>query len=991
MTNLYIACYRWKILIQVILLFLFISLISTVIKGQSESVIDRETITMNTDSLWLEGYRLFNQHKFQEAIQSYKAALNSAPTLVDSLICYNYIALQYKSLQQLDSAVYYLDKVTIIDPNTFQSNKAKMRVVRANFLRHKIHYFNGEYEAAVSRLNQALTYLVQDSIENYERVNYRIDLAQMYSVLGDIELAKQESHRASAEIASINISELQRKKLSVKNNGNLGTYYFKTGNPERATNYLKLVLSDTTFLDAYDNEAYYTFYKTMGDIYLDKTLIDSSIYYYHRALKRSTKDDNPGRVILRPYIRSSILSNLGEAYVHKGDFQRAEEYYTKGYNISLANYNNDISWLTQHIQNLSKINNIKGNYAISIQYAKEAIELSREIYGTRNNFSHSHDYNFLGRIFIDQKSYDKAIIYSDSALISNSKISFKNKEVYVQEFDFFESVYIKLLGLKGERAFISDNEVLDVLFKIFKNQINSRDVNYGLNSTSKTIENIYNVFYNSYNELYLLTSNEIFLKKLWEISELNKARELMSQISLKNLAIKQLPLDEKAKEKSIRDSIVHYTNKYAHQSSNESDTLLNLKERRYNLLNQVSKNSIVTALLNQELQLDLKLYKEEMPTNSATLCFYEGEKKIHAMYISSDTIKTKSFDRNILTQLIINLKKELNEGSVTYRYNEELRDSLIESFSISDNIETLEIIPEGIIWDINFGALKQPNKLNEQNSLTFLGIEKNIIYQFSDNLKTLQENYQVNDKNSVLGISYAAATETISRFRSFGILGDLPGTRKEVSSISEDWDGNYFYDGISETEFVNIAHEYNILHIALHSVLDTLRPALSSLIFSKKDSLNDGRLFSFEVENLDLNVNMAVLSACQSGNGKIRNGEGIMSMARSFAIGGSKSIVSSKWDVSDFSSPIIMKHFYEGLKRGMTKSASLKEAQKYYLQNHADNMTSHLKYWSSFFIIGDDLPIANKSFFSYPTLFAGILFLSFLLFYKLKISPKIKL
>ena len=189
----------------------------------------------------------------------------------------------------------------------------------------------------------------------------------------------------------------------------------------------------------------------------------------------------------------------------------------------------------------------------------------------------------------------------------------------------------------------------------------------------------------------------------------------------------------------------------------------------------------------------------------------------------------------------------------------------------------------------------------------------------------------------------------------------LPGTSKEVSAISKLWEGDYYFsDAANESLFKQESKAYGILHLAVHGYMDKHFPENSFLQFSSSDSLNDGRLHAYELYNLDINAALAVITACHSGEGKIVSGEGMMSIGRAFAYAGVESLLASRWEVPDVSSPIIMQYFYEGLKRGMRKSEALQFAQKQFLTRNADNITSAPFYWAGFYIIGDDQPIVGN-------------------------------
>ncbi len=93
-----------------------------------------------------------------------------------------------------------------------------------------------------------------------------------------------------------------------------------------------------------------------------------------------------------------------------------------------------------------------------------------------------------------------------------------------------------------------------------------------------------------------------------------------------------------------------------------------------------------------------------------------------------------------------------------------------------------------------------------------------------------------------------------------------------------------------------------ILHFATHGLIDEEKPDLSSLVLtSRKDSGEDGFLQAKEIFRLKLNADLIVLSACQTGLGKLIRGEGMVGLTRAFMYAGTPSVVVSLWSVSDMS------------------------------------------------------------------------------------------
>jgi CHAT domain-containing protein len=99
-----------------------------------------------------------------------------------------------------------------------------------------------------------------------------------------------------------------------------------------------------------------------------------------------------------------------------------------------------------------------------------------------------------------------------------------------------------------------------------------------------------------------------------------------------------------------------------------------------------------------------------------------------------------------------------------------------------------------------------------------------------------------------------------------------------------------------------------------------------------------------------------VLSACETGYGKFKQGEGIMSLARSFMYAGVPSMLVSMWQVNDGSTSIIMGAFYNYLAQGIDKAEALQKAKLYYI-DHAQGITGHPAFWAPFIQLGNSSPI----------------------------------
>ena len=127
---------------------------------------------------------------------------------------------------------------------------------------------------------------------------------------------------------------------------------------------------------------------------------------------------------------------------------------------------------------------------------------------------------------------------------------------------------------------------------------------------------------------------------------------------------------------------------------------------------------------------------------------------------------------------------------------------------------------------------------------------------------------------------------------------------------------------------------------------------------------------------MKMNAQMAVLSSCSSGFGKMKKGEGMMSLARGFIYAGCPSIVMTLWQVTDKSSSEMMTSFYKYLKKGRSKQEAMRLAKIDFLSK-ADDLTSNPYFWSGFVVLGDNSPIYRKTGYIYwiaiIAVFLGIL------------------
>jgi CHAT domain-containing protein len=119
----------------------------------------------------------------------------------------------------------------------------------------------------------------------------------------------------------------------------------------------------------------------------------------------------------------------------------------------------------------------------------------------------------------------------------------------------------------------------------------------------------------------------------------------------------------------------------------------------------------------------------------------------------------------------------------------------------------------------------------------------------------------------------------------------------------------------------------------------------------------DGILLALEASGLDLHgTRLVVLSACETGVGEVRAGDGVYGLRRALVLAGAESQVMSLWQVSDAATRDLMVAYYKGLKSGGGRGDALRAVQ---LEMLRGTTRSHPFYWASFIQSGDWRPLAN--------------------------------
>ncbi|MEZ4774535.1 MAG: CHAT domain-containing tetratricopeptide repeat protein [Bacteroidia bacterium] len=283
--------------------------------------------------------------------------------------------------------------------------------------------------------------------------------------------------------------------------------------------------------------------------------------------------------------------------------------------------------------------------------------------------------------------------------------------------------------------------------------------------------------------------------------------------------------------------------------------------------------------------------------------------------------------------------------------------------------QRLIIVPDGVLGYIPFEVLltQSPEVEGAFKNYPFLIRKHAISYVYSASQYRESSERKRTPTEYFLGMAPAFYGNAENKYISAreiqaNNLMPLRYNQEEVKKISKMLSGRTeLGDQATLEKFQSLGHLYRIIHLATHGKTDDAYPDYSFLAFRQEGNPDSiARLYISDLYALNLNADMVVLSACESGTGKLLHGEGISSLARGFSYAGAGSLLTTLWAINDQKTADFMKDFYEKIHEGMTKDEALQQTKIQYLATH-DNYYSHPFFWAAYIGIGDMKPMQNPS------------------------------
>ncbi len=277
------------------------------------------------------------------------------------------------------------------------------------------------------------------------------------------------------------------------------------------------------------------------------------------------------------------------------------------------------------------------------------------------------------------------------------------------------------------------------------------------------------------------------------------------------------------------------------------------------------------------------------------------------------------------------------------------------------NAETVVIVPDGMLFECPFEVLLagDPSGDGGWREQPFLGRSFTTVYAPSASVYSKLAGGGARRKYERELLAVGDPDFSSLEGGSGAVLAALPHSRSEIDRICSFYKkskiSKLYGPEATESNLKSALHDGmpRILHFATHGLAEPADPASSCIVLGR-DSLttDDGYLHMLEILSMPLDVELVVLSACESARGRLSRGEGVVGLSRAFIASGAGGVVASLWAVSDESTALLMNGFYEGMvKKRETAAGAMKEARLAMLETEE---YSHPFYWSPFVVIGSE-------------------------------------
>lgn len=696
-----------------------------------------------------------------------------------------------------------------------------------------------------------------------------------------------------------------------------------------------------------------------------------------------------------------IYNSLGAIYWELDMQEKALSYYQEALKIDIANQKDvvPLSW-------------VKGDEALStgsfdkaLTYYQQELANRNRIYGSDHPLT-AGCYNYIANTLRQQNKKRQALQNYQQALIGYLG-GFKDTSIYAlpEQYTTVSSERWLLDALQGKAELFyqiyqetKDQEALEAAFnhcEFASRIIDELRLRIQAEESrvfwTRKVRPVYQLAMAITYELYIQGGDERYLQAAFHFSEKNKAflllqalreGEAQSYAGVPDTVLKK----EKALRKEMADN-EHFL-MLEQQNCEASDTLkirllqdqiFVLREKLLSWTQELGeKYPNYYQLKYQSQQGDLSYWQQHFSApQAAVLNYMETDSFLYVLALANGKGKLWQLDwreiekvqlsswRNSLQDLqyIQASPKQsfytlTQEGYALYQAILAPVDSWLQGLG---EIDRLVIIADGQLSYVPFEALLTENTESLSRSYTSLPfLLKKYSISYTQAAQALLVNQPDRARSKYMG--FAPFDTHIEA----GEPSNLSYNQEEIKAATAFWKGDSFLnENASKSSFESNASKAGILHLAMHAVVNDSSPQYSYLKFS------DDLLYTYELYSQKLSAQLAVLSACNTGSGKLIEGEGVISLARAFQYAGCPAVAMSMWPVDDQTTASLTTGFFQQLAEGLPKDKALQQAKLAYLET-AEPAFAHPFYWAGINLIGERAPLekGSPSFWIWAIIFA---------------------
>lgn len=859
----------------------------------------------------------------------------------------------------------------------------------------------GDFKQALSDLSLALESKKELYGENsIKYANTLNNLGTIYIRLGNFNKAEESFDQAENIITSVSGEQSLALAEVLLNKGNLYNrlgqnkmsldYYnkainIKTSNGNDEDRELAPIYNNigTVYQSAEDYRLAQFFFKKALGIYLNGNLMQETAETYNNLGNVMLKIDKTSEAIanylkatgiyshiadVNPTLLGNTYNNIATAYIKLGKLDSALVFYNQSLDIYNKVFGGQHPYLALILNSIGDVNMKTSNYSAAIDYYSQALTANHESY----NYKSASLPNATG--YYDQNIFVMSLLSRASAY-TQLYLQDKNRDHLTFALQHFQ---------------LCD----ELIANMRKSAITKTDkLNLG-NIATKCFEGAVEICAELLSGELTEKERDQYEQLAFSYTEKSKSNSLLEAMAGQDaMELANIPAKLREKENLLSGNVLYFEKLLAEKPKNSAQIRdsLHAANRVYDSFIKQLENDFPEyhQLKYANKTVGLRELQAQLSEGTQVRMYLLGQNLIYAIAISRNqfAVNTAPMLKN-LTDTVKTYRNSMLQSSQKAVVDfARLSCSLYKSLfpdSIGNSISNLVIIPDGALNQIPYESLVADNNqtsIFDYTNFDFVIKRFAVSYAYSATLyyRDITRN-KANGTSGWFGLApiftkgkYAGITldsrlkKKETTFNNIEVvennkLTPLVSSEVEIRDIfnmfakagqpakAHLWGcankQNFSSDSISQTKYI---------HLATHGFVNSEKPELSGVQLSVLNGDNqNGVLYSNDVYGMKLKCDLLILSACETGLGKIMKGEGIIGLSRAFLYAGASNLIVSLWKVSDNSTSQMMMEFYRQMLSSDNASLNYAELlRKAKLSLLADKAYSRPYYWAPFIVIGD--------------------------------------